>query len=104
MDLAAQDTNYRASAGISWVVQETGVQVIDEVARRSETLAYPAAAAWELILRGHTPHRAASLLGCILGVEAEAAQTQIERLLRDWVACGWIVAMAFTREACADHG
>ena len=44
---------YRAARGVSWVTHDNGILIIDEVARRSELLAYPEAAVWDMACRGH---------------------------------------------------
>jgi hypothetical protein len=88
------NTVYRSSPGISWIVQDHGVQVIDELARRSQILLYPEAVIWELLLRGHTLQNATAMLGWILGITVAEAHKHIERCAHEWLGAGWIIAMS----------
>lgn len=82
----------RASAGVSWVVQDRGVLVIDELARRSVLLTAPESAAWELLLRGHTVRRVGTMLRWVMGVSEKEARARMEQCLHAWTAAGWITA------------
>jgi hypothetical protein len=88
------NTAYRSSPGISWIVQVHGVQVIDELARRSQILLYPEAVIWELLLRGHTLQNSADMLRWILGTTVAEAHKHIERCAHEWLGTGWIIAMS----------
>ena len=90
-----QRESYRLSPGITWIVQKSGVLVIDERSRDSEKLNYPDAIVWELLCRGHSPAKAANMLGFILGVTAQKAQEHIELCIREWLDAGWITAINF---------
>ena len=90
MPADARTPEYQAAVGISWVVQNRGVQVIDEIARRSETLTYPQAAVWELILRGRDPAGAACMTQWIAGIAVEEAQALVARCIGEWTEAGWI--------------
>jgi hypothetical protein len=87
-----QYTAYRLSPGITWIVLDRGVLVIDELARRSETLSYPEAAVWELLCRGHCLSRVVAMLIVILGVAEEKAQEYAERYVHEWLGEGWMMA------------
>jgi hypothetical protein len=83
-------TTYRAGPGISWVVQEHGVSVLDEIARTATLLDGAEAAVWELLLRGHDCHRAAAMLQVIAGSPAKDAAAIVERCLQQWQTKGWV--------------
>ena len=86
----AQAPLYRPAAGVSWVVQDEGVRLIDELSRQVETLAHPAAAAWELLARGHDAARAAEMFGWIAGLPAGQAAAEVRRYIRQWTDAGWL--------------
>jgi hypothetical protein len=88
-----QNTVYRTSPGITWVVQDRGVLVIDELARSSKTLSYPEAAVWELLFRDHCLSTAVAMLGWILGIAEEEAQEHTRRCIHEWLETGWIMVM-----------
>jgi hypothetical protein len=90
MTLNSVNSRCRAALGVSWVVQEHGVVVLDELARRSAPLAYPEAAVWELLLREHPTHEAATALRWILNLPADQAQLLVERCVREWTESGWL--------------
>jgi hypothetical protein len=77
---------------LSWVVEGRGVRVLDEVARHAETLDYPAAALWELLLRGHDSGEAAAMLSWISGVPVEQARDEVAGCVRRWRVAGWLQA------------
>jgi len=79
-----------AAPGIRWLVEEYGVLVIDELARRSEALSYPEAAVWELLLRGHSLPETVRMFSHIAGVTDEQAQTSVERCIDRWRQAGWL--------------
>jgi len=79
-----------ACPGISWVVEEYGVRVIDEIARQSETLEGAEAVVWELLLAGHEWPEVAGVLQCAIGVPLEQAEDLITDCLRVWVEAGWL--------------
>jgi hypothetical protein len=87
-----QYTACRLSPGITWIVRDRGVLVVDELARRSETLSYPEAAVWELLCRGHCLSRVVAMLIAILGVAEEEAQECTERCVHEWLEEGWMMA------------
>lgn len=87
-----QATRYRPCAGVSWLVQGAGVLVIDEVARRSLMLAYPEAAVWELLLRGHDARQAGAMLRWIVGDSEQEAHSHVERYVQEWSKAGLIAA------------
>jgi hypothetical protein len=90
MGAGTDQLTYGASVGMSWVVQAHGVRVSDELARRSETLDYPEAAIWELLLRGHSVREAGAALQWILEVPADQAQGLVARCVREWTGAGWL--------------
>lgn len=92
MTAGARERAYRAAAGVSWVVQDRGVEVLDEAARRSQRLGYPEAAVWELLLRGHDVPAAAEMLRWVLDVPPEEARELVERCLGEWTRAGWLEA------------
>lgn len=86
----AQSTAYRAPVGISWIVQSRGVQILDEIARCSESLGYPEAAVWELLVHKHDPVAASAMLTWILDITDEEARAHIERCVQTWIKAGWL--------------
>jgi len=84
------DPGYRAAPGIRWLVEEHGVLVIDELARRSEVLSYPEAAAWELLQRGHSLPETVRMFRHIAGVTDQQAQTSVEQCIDRWRQAGWL--------------
>jgi len=87
-----QATRYRPCAGVSWLVQGAGVLVIDEMARRSLMLAYPEAAVWELLLRGHDARHAGAMLRWIVGDSEQEAHSHVGRCVQEWSKAGLITA------------
>lgn len=87
MHTHAENMTYRVAPGLSWVVENGGVQIVDEVARQSERVGYPEAVVWELLVRGHNERQAGDRLRWILGVGADEAHAMVRRC-RD----GWTVA------------
>ena len=88
--MTSEDAGFRLAAGVSWVVQEAGVLVIDELARRSVLLSYPQAAVWDLLARGCDRRCAAGMLRWILAVDAPEADGQVKRCLEEWIEAGWM--------------
>lgn len=88
-----QATIYHLSPGVTWIVRDPGVLVIDELARCAETLSYPEAAVWELLCRGHRWDKVISLLTAVLGVAEEEARARAERCLHEWQTKGWMRAI-----------
>jgi hypothetical protein len=84
------DPAYCVAPGIRWIVEERGVRIIDELARRSEALGYPEAAVWELLLRGHSLPETVRMVRHIAGVTGAQAQMSVERCIDRWCKAGWL--------------
>ncbi len=66
--------------------------VIDELARRAETLSYPQAAVWELLCGGHRLSKVIAMLAAVLGGTEEEARECTERCVQKWLTEGWMTA------------
>ena len=79
---------YRASRGVCWLSQGNGILIIDEVARRSYLLAYPEAAIWDMICRGHCVASIKAGLRWIMGDEFIPDSGIVRENLSRWVREG----------------
>ncbi|MDR1728322.1 MAG: hypothetical protein LBT74_10445 [Acidobacteriota bacterium] len=90
---------YRAARGVAWAARGDGILVIDEVARRSETLAYPDAAVWDLACRGRSCAAVEDSLRLIVGGDGGADGYSVRERLERWVEEGWLEPAAPEGEA-----
>jgi len=90
MNTASSSAHCSLAEGVTWLVEEHGILVIDELSRRSQLLQYPEAAVWDLLVRGHGTRRAATLLRWILAIPEPTAETLIKNCLQEWSDAGWL--------------
>ena len=85
---------YRTASGVSWIAQDDGILIVDEVARRSETLDYPEAAVWDMACRGHDLASIETALRWIMGDAGEDSGASMSgdniarEILERWVREG----------------
>ncbi|HOB99391.1 MAG TPA: hypothetical protein PKM43_11675 [Verrucomicrobiota bacterium] len=70
------------------MAQGNGILVVDEVARGSVLLAYPAAAVWDMACRGRDRAHIAASLRWIMGNEHKVVGDVVRECLNSWILDG----------------
>lgn len=78
--------------GVRWAVTATTVRLFDARGGRTDELAGPAAAVWDLLTRHDDVAAVARLTALIADCDAVAADALVRECLAAWVAAGWLVA------------
>jgi hypothetical protein len=86
----AAEARYRCAADVGWAVELHGITLT--VSNRGAVcfLGYPAAAVWDLTVRGSSSQRTARLLASIAGLEPAAAERLVASQLQEWCERGWL--------------
>jgi hypothetical protein len=82
---------FRCPGEVNWVVAEGGLHLIHIRKGDRLTLAYPQAAVWDLISRGYTVERTATMVAMIAGLEETSARKLVRECLDNWVQLGFLV-------------
>jgi len=90
MNYVSASTYCRVAQGVSWFVEEHGVLIIDELSRDSVRLSYPEAAVWDLLVRGSSTLRTASLLREGFALTESEARILVENCVRQWRDIAWL--------------
>ncbi len=82
--------SYAISTHTQWVVERKGVVLIHALENRFTRLAYPEAAAWDLLTRNWTRREMILMLAVIAAVDQAAAETLLDGCLEQWGDQGWL--------------
>lgn len=80
----------RCGKNISWIVEQRGVLLIDTAENRHLQLSHPEAAVWDLLTRYRPNKRLLRMLAVIADTDMDAAESVLEKCLKNWVAQGWL--------------
>ncbi len=79
----------RAAPGVHWLVARTSLTVVDRHGA-SRRIAYPEAAVWDFLVRGHSPADASSLVAAVASLDPAGAAELVRASIERWVACEWL--------------
>ena len=80
----------RCAGQVAWVVEPYGVTLVHMEHGRCRELAYPEAAAWDLLTRGRTGETIHSMVALIAGISPQEARALVVSCLEQWLAEGWL--------------
>jgi hypothetical protein len=85
-------TTYVSHPDVAWIVEKSGIHLINKNTGKSEFILYPEAMLWEL-LSGNKPYkRLVNIIAAVVGLSQEASEYFISRKVGDWTKEGWLVA------------
>lgn len=79
----------RAAPGVHWLVGRTSLTVVDRLGA-SGRVAYPEAAVWDFLVRGHSPAEASHLVAAVASLDPAGAAEVVRASIERWIACGWL--------------
>ena len=84
-------TAYECSPDVKWVVETFGILIVDPHKGAYCSLPYPSAAVWDLVSRGHSRAKIATMMRHIGGFqEPAAAESYVNDCLVTWANAGWL--------------
>jgi hypothetical protein len=84
-------TAYECSPDVKWVVETFGILIVDPQKGAYCSLPYPSAAVWDLVIRGYSPSKIATMMQYIGGFpETAAAENYVTECLVTWANAGWL--------------
>ena len=73
-----------------WLVERSGVELIDPVSAKREFLPYPLAAIWDLLTRGYGEPEIRSMVALIADMSPGESAALAASALESWRREGWI--------------
>lgn len=76
--------------GVFWVVEQEGISVLPAGGRQTCFLAYPQAAAWDLLMQGYSLERTTQMMGILCTWDGRHAAEQLHGWVLEWKGSGLI--------------
>lgn len=83
---------HKPSKSAMWLVESRGVELFDAKSGKRESLPYPQAAIWDLLVRGYGVEAIGPMVELIGGIAPAQAAALVAGSLEDWIRGGWLEA------------
>jgi hypothetical protein len=82
---------FHCPPAVAWVVEQTGLTLLNRETGQRCALPYPQAALWDLLGRARGAEQLGEAMAAVIGAEPTAAEAWIEETVLSWLEDGWLV-------------